>query len=123
MPSNVPPLMQPYVGKPAAMYDNDTYVELANTGHIDMTSPQVASNSGKVVFVLAPPAVIAAAPQTMTTAQRVANAVFTTGDIAADAAGLPSLAGVQDFLKGVGREVLIGVAVTAAVAYFLKRKR
>lgn len=122
IPWNVPPLMQQYIGKPAAMFDNQTYVELANGGAIDMNRPQVASNNGKVVFVLAPPAVIAAAPPTMTAAQAAANAIFTYGDMAADAAGLPSLNSIENALKGVGREILVGIGVTLAVAYLLKRK-
>lgn len=123
MPSNVPPSMQQYVGQPAAMFDNDTYTALANGGYLDMTRPQVASTSGKVVFVLAPPDVIAAAPPTMTTAQRIANAAFTAGDVAADAAGLPSLSSIQDFLSSVGKEVVIGVGVAIAVGVVLRRMR
>lgn len=121
MPSNVPPSMQQYVGQPAAMFDNETYTALANGGYLDMSRPQVASNSGKAVFVLALPGVIAAAPPTMTTTQRIANAVFTTGDVAAEAAGLPSLAGVENFIKGLGKEVLVGVVVAVGVGIALKR--
>lgn len=123
IPWNVPPLMQAYIGKPAAMFDNVTYTELANSGMIDMKRPQVASNNGRVVFVLAPPAVIAAAPQTMTPVQAAANAIFTAGDIAADAAGLPSLADVSDSLKDIGRQVLIGVGVALGVAFVISRMR
>lgn len=123
MPSNVPPGMQAYVGQPAAMFDNLTYTTLANAGYIDINSPQVASNSGQVVFVLAPPAVIAAAPQTMTDAQRVANAVFTAGDVAAGAVGLPALADIESFITGLGKEVVIGVAVTVGVGLVLRHMR
>lgn len=117
MPSNVPPSMQRYVGQPAAMFDNATYVELANSGLLDMRAPQVASNSGKVVFVLAPAAVIASAPKTMTAVQALANTVFTAGDIAADAVGLPE---AFDFVKSIGKEVLVGVGVALGVALALK---
>lgn len=123
MPSNVPPTMQRYVGQPAAMFDNDTYVALGNAGYIDINRPQVASNSGKVVFVLAPPDAIAAAPKTMTAAQRIANTVFTAGDITADAIGLPSLDAIEGAIKGIGREVLIGIGVTIGVALVLKSMR
>jgi predicted amino acid dehydrogenase len=121
MPSNVPPSMQKYAGQPAAMYDNETYVELGNAGWIDMRAPQVASNNGRVVYVLAPPEVIAAAPQTMTNLQRVANAVFTAGDIGADVVGLPSLTGIEDFLKGAGKQILTGAIVAIGVTYLTKR--
>ena len=120
IPDNVPPLMQQYVGQAAAVFDNVTYVELANSGRIDMSRPQVASNNGQVVFVLAPVGAIASQPPTMTLGQRAANAIFTAGDIAADAVGLPSLNKIEDTLKDIGKEIVIGAAVAVGVGLLLK---
>jgi hypothetical protein len=55
-----------------------------------------ATANNQYIYVLAPDDVAADAPKTMTTIQqRSANAIFTTGDRAADAAGLPSLNAVS----------------------------
>lgn len=121
MPSNVPPSMQQYVGKPAAVFDNATYVAFGNDGLIDMSRPQVASNSGQYVFVLAPDAAINAAPRTMTATQSLANSLFTHGDQLADAAGLPSLDTLEKGLKGIGKDILIGAIVTVGVAFVVNR--
>lgn len=123
IPANVPQSMQQYVGQAAAQFDNATYVALANAGRIDMSRPQVASNNGQVVYVLAPPAVVATMPHTMTAVERATNAIFTAADNAADTVGLPSLDGIENFLKGMGREVLIGVGVTLAVALVLNTRK
>jgi hypothetical protein len=123
LPSNVPGALQTYAGLPAARYSNALYTSLFNAGQIDPGAPQVASNSGQYVYVVAPSDVIATAPQTMTAVQRAENAIFTGGDIAAGAVGLPSLTGIESFLKDTGKQILIGVGVTLAAAYLLRRRR
>src|SRR4051794_31362789 len=70
LPANVPDMMRQYIGQPAARLDNATYVALGNAGRIDMSRPQVASNDGRSVYVLAPVAAVAAAPHTMTAFER-----------------------------------------------------
>jgi hypothetical protein len=119
VPSNVPPDFQQYAGYPAARYSNALYVTLVNAGQVDPGAPSVASNAGTYVYVVAPQDVWSTAPHTMTTGEQIANAVFSSGDAAANAVGL---GGLGDFLRDTGKQILIGVAVTVAVAYALKRK-
>jgi hypothetical protein len=123
LPDNVPSSLQRYAGQPAARYSNALYTSLFNAGQIDPNAPQVASNSGQYVYVVAPPDVVAAAPPTMTTLQRAENAIFTAGDVAAGAVGMPSLEGIQNFLKDTGKQILIGVGVALGVAYLVRRRR
>jgi len=124
LPSNVPAALQAYVGEPAARYSNAQYAALWNAGRIDYNAPQVAANNGQYIYVVAPASVWAGAPHTMTTGEQLTNAAFTAGDDAADAVGLGgTLAGIQNFLHDVGYQVAVGLAVTVAVAYLLKRKR
>ena len=122
LPPSVPDPLQAYVGQPAARYSNALYATLFNAGQIDPSTPQVAAVNGAYVYVLAPFDVATSAPHTMTLAERAENAVFTAGDAAANAAGLPSLADISDFLKDMGKQVVVGVGVTLAIAYFLRRK-
>lgn len=124
LPTNVPAALQAYVGQPAARYSNAQYAALWNAGRIDPNAPQVAANSGAYVYVLAPSSAWTGAPHTMTTGETITNAVFSAGDDAADAVGLGgTLSGITNFLHDVGYQVAVGLAVTAAVAYLLKRKR
>jgi hypothetical protein len=113
--------MAQYAGRPAARYDVTTYATLFNAGQIDTTAPQVTNPTGSLVYVMAPTSTWATAPHTMTTSESVENAIFTTGDQAAGALGLPSLASIESFLTSIGRDVLIGVAVAVAGAYIIKR--
>lgn len=124
VPANVPSALQAYVGQPAARYTNAQYAALWNAGRIDPNAPQVAANNGQYVYVVAPASAWTGAPHTMTTGERVANAVYSAGDEAADAVGLGgTLEGIQNFLHDVGYQVAVGLAVTVALALLLKRKR
>jgi hypothetical protein len=100
---------------------------LAQTGSELQQDDVRLANSGQYLYVLAQGmtngmGVVSTAPQTMTETQRLANAAFSVADQAADAVGLPSLQGVEDFLKGVGRDLAVGVGVTVLVAYILRKK-
>lgn len=121
LPSNVPPSMQAYVGQPAARYDAATYASLWNAGTLDANAPQVSSNNNAYVYVVAPTSAWADAPHTMTTSEQMENAIFSGADAAASSVGLPSLASIGQFLLGAGREILIGIAVSAGVVYLGKR--
>lgn len=121
LPDNVPDMMRQYSGRPAARYDAATYANLFNAGQIDANTPQVMSNTNAYAYVVAPPSAWQGAPQLMTRLQQIENAVFTGGDIAADAIGLPSLNSIENFLKGAGRDILVGIAVTAGVSLLVKK--
>lgn len=121
LPSNVPASLLPYAGQPAARYDNATYTSLFNAGNIDLGAPQVASASGAFVYVVAPQNVWAGAPQLMTAAQALENKIFNGADNLANDLHLPTLKDTEDWLKGIGKEVAIGVAVAVGVALVLKR--
>ncbi len=122
-PSNAPGGYDVFGGMPAVRYSNDAYGYFFNTGGIDPNAPQVASNSGQYVYVVAPQSAADGAPQLMTAWQRFLNASFSAGDTAADAVGLGgSLDAFSNFLKDIGKEVLIGVTVAGLIAYLLKRR-
>lgn len=108
-------------GVPAARYTNALYASLFNAGQIDPNAPQSAAPNGQYVYVAAP-FDLTNVPPTMTAFQRAENAVFSTGDSAASALGLPSLNSIQDFLTNTGKEILVGVGVAFAVAYLSRRK-
>lgn len=111
-----------YYGKPAAKFTAAGYAAAANARRIVLGTPTQTDARSTVVYVLAPQSAWAGAPQTMTTGQRIANAVFSTGDKAADTLGLPSLASIENFLKSLGKDaVLVGAVILAAV-YMLKRR-
>lgn len=109
-------------GRPAARYSNATYAKAANSRMLDMSQPQQATGNGQYVYVLAPKAVASAAPATMNWLQRAANEAFTIGDIGAAAVGLPSLAGIENFLKSIGRDALIIAGVIAVALYAIRRR-
>ena len=109
-------------GVVAARYPVVLYVQLFNAGQIDPNAPQATTANGQYVYVAAP-ADLTNVPATMTLLQRIENTVFTEGDAAAGAVGLPSLDSIQNFLKDTGKQILIGVGVTLAVAYLIRRKR
>lgn len=119
LPANVPDMMQPYVGAPAARYTNAVYVARSNDGQIDPNAPTVAANNGAYVYVVASED-ITGIPHTMTTAERIENAVFSTGDAAASAVGLDKF---TSFLGDIGKQIVVGAAVAIGVAVLLKRKR
>jgi hypothetical protein len=112
-----------YVGAPAARYSASNYVALANSGAIDTSAPTITSADNQYVYVLAPASVIGSAPHTMTTFESLQNDVFTAGDEAAGALGLPTLADVESFLTDAGKQIVMGLLVTGAIAYFLKRRK
>jgi len=87
-----------YFGQPAARFAAAAYASAGNSGGFDVSAPQQGTANNQWFYVLAPAAAIADAPHTMTLAERVANAVYTTGDRVADTLGLPSLAGLEETL-------------------------
>lgn len=121
-PGGLPVTFQPYAGLPAARYSGTMYAALYNAGQIDPNAPTTSTTGGQYVYVVAPPDVADTAPQTMSVFQSIENTVFGAGDTAAAAVGLPSLTGIEQFLKDTGKEILIGVGVTLAVAYLAHRK-
>jgi hypothetical protein len=134
VPSNVS-AAKPYVGAVAVYYANADYVYLSNAGMIDLSLPEFSAPSGAGVFVVAPSAVqqspevnwspspYGTVTQTPSMLDRLENTVFTAGDQAANAVGLPSLDDFENFLKDTGKQILIGVVVTAGVAYLIRRNR
>lgn len=111
-------------GRPAARFTKDQYVAASRMKLLDFSLPQQANPTNTLFFVLAP-AAVAASPQahTMTTAERIANAAFTTGDKAADALGLPSLAGIENFLKSLGKDAVVIGGVIVLAWYLLNRRQ
>jgi hypothetical protein len=114
-------------GRSAAAFPAATYVQLYNGGHLPTDGTQ-ASGNNQTVYVLASAMtgsseVDDTAPHTMTAGESVENATFTALDSGADALGLPSLSGIESFLTGIGRDILVGVAVAVAVAYVARRRR
>ncbi len=110
------PFADDYQGGAAARYPAATYAQLYNAGAIDPTAPQQATPNNSWVYVLASRDVQLAAPATMTAAQRAANALFTMGDSAADAIGLPSLEGIENVLDNVKTLAIVAGAVLLVVA-------
>lgn len=98
-----------FANAPAARYSANKYAELTNDGVLGPNDPAIDGGNG-YVYVLAPSSVIGAAPHLMTGYETVQNALFTAGDEAADAVGLPSLGSIENILK-----VTIGAAVIVAV--------
>jgi hypothetical protein len=109
-----------YYGKPAARFDAATYVAVSNRGAMLASDAQQASADNKYVYVLAPQSAWAGAPQTMGAGGSFLNAIFGAGDTAADKLGLPSLAGIENFLKSLGADALLLAAVGATAWYLLK---
>jgi hypothetical protein len=121
------PFQDDYNGQPAAYFSNAVYVQNFNAGLLPTGVGTQSDNAGQGVYVLgtamAGNDVLAGAPATMTTAQQVENAVFTAGDTAAAAAGLPSLSSIESFLTGLGKSALIyGVIAVAGYAYLNRRR-
>jgi hypothetical protein len=56
----------------------------------------------------------------MTTAESIANTVYSYEDQAANAVGLGALG---DFAKDLGKQILIGAGVALGVAILLKRSK
>lgn len=112
-----------YYGRPAAKFSAVGYSQAANAGAIVASTPTQTDGKSTVVYVLAPSSAWKGAPQTMGKGQSFLNALFTTGDRAADAAGLPSLVSVENFLKSLGKDALLIVAVGGVAWYLLNRKR
>lgn len=113
--------LAPFAGQPAAQYDNATYTALFNAGEIDPNAPTVTAPSGKTVYVVAPK--LEDVPTTMGAWDRFLNAAFTVENKATDALGLPSADTITNFLKDMGKQILIGAGVTLGVAYLLRRRR
>ena len=90
-----------FYGQPAGKFAPIPYTNAANSGGFDVTRPQQGTANNEWFYVLAPAAAIADAPHSMSTLQKIANAVFTAGDTAATAIGLPSLAGLESVVYGV----------------------
>jgi hypothetical protein len=114
-------------GETAVRFTGADFAALANAHQLPMTAGAVqASGSNQYVYVLAQAItgdtrVVETQPHTMTRIESIANAVYSAGDAAADKLGLPTLAGIEDWLKGIGRDVLVGVAVTAIVGVLVHK--
>lgn len=102
-------------GRPAARFSKAGYVAASKARLLDFTTPTQPTANTEWLYVLAPASVAQAAPQTMTTLQRAENEFFTRTGQAADAIGLPSLRGIEDFVKSLGRDAAIigGVIILA----------
>lgn len=106
-----------YHGLSAARFTGVQYATLGNAGKIDVTAPAQATTNNQYIYVLAPDSVQQASPKTMSLWQRIQNAVFTGGDTAATAIGLPSLSGIENTLKGLGGVALLALVVGGAVMF------
>lgn len=102
--------LAPFANAPAARYSASKYVELQNDGILGVNDVAVDGGNG-YIYVLAPSSVIGAAPHTMTSFESAQNDVFTAGDAAAGALGLPSLDNVESILKVTGIAILGIIAV------------
>lgn len=109
-----------YYGLSAARFTAQSYGTLANAGRIDVTQPTQSTANGQYIYVLAPGSVQEASPKTMTLWQRIQNAAFAGGDVAASKLGLPSLGGIETALKSSLVTLGVGAAV---VAFLLFRRR
>jgi hypothetical protein len=105
-----------YYGRPAAQFTGQGYADAANRGDISPAAIAQTTPDNQYVYVLAPDDVAAAAPKTMTTLQRVANAVFTTGDRVADALSLNSM---HHAIEATGKALIwtmvAGIVILAVV--------
>ena len=111
-------------GRPAARYTAQAYASLGNAGKLpDISQPTQATTSNKFIYVLANKLVAGDAPTTMNWVQRAANEAFSVGDSAAAAIGLPSLAAIENFLKGAGEDILILLAVGGLAWYLINQRR
>jgi hypothetical protein len=103
-------------GRPAARLSAAAYIAAFNGGLLPTGEGTQASANGQTFYVLAAAmtgsdAVDGSAPHTMGVVERATNAAFTAGDVAAGAAGLPSLKDLQD---SITRGLLwVGGAVVA----------
>ena len=109
-----------YYGLSAARYTGAGYAAGANAGKIDTSVPTQSTANGQYIYVLASADVQQASPRTMTLWQRIQNAAFTGGDVAASKLGLPSLSGIETALKSSLVTLGVGAAV---VAFLLFRRR
>lgn len=121
-PFSTGPYAQHY-GKAAAQFTASNYTLAVNGGDVaaSVDLPTQSNLASSYVYVLAPDSAQKNAPKTMTLAERVQNALFSTGDKVADAAGLPTLAHIEDFLKRAGW-VLVIAAVCFLLIYAAKAK-
>lgn len=112
-----------YYGKPCAHFKTQQYVEATKAGDIaaSVDLPTQTNLASTDVYVLAPESAWEGAPHTMTLAERIKNTLLIGGDKVADAAGLPSLAHIEDFLKKAGWVLVIGV-VCFMLIYAAKAK-
>ena len=108
-----------YYGLTAAAFPAASYAVAANARQIDATQPTQATANNQTIYVLAPANVQNASPKTASLWSRITNAVFTTGDRAAGAIGLPSLDSITNALKGAGTLAVVGIGLIL----FLNRRR
>lgn len=122
------PFQDDHFGEPAARFSPDAYVTVYNSGNLPSGEGTQENKAGTWIYVLASAMtgnddVVRDAPtHTMTLTERAANAVFTAGDVAAEATGLPSLSSIESGLKTAGY-VVVGLAALAAYAMFFRRGR
>ncbi len=111
-----------YYGRPAMRFTAAGYVVAANQGSVDASDITQASSNNQYIYVLAPRSAWAGAPQTIGAGGSFLNALFGTGDSAASALGLPSLASIDNFIKSLGKDALV-LAAVGGVAWYLLRGR
>lgn len=111
-------------GRPAARFTRDGYIAASRSSLLNFNVP-TQPNAAQTYFYVLAPAEVAASPQahTMTTTERIQNTVFAKGDQAADALGLPSLQGIEDFIKSLGKDAAIIGGVIVLAWYLLNRRR
>lgn len=122
------PFQDDHFGEPAARFSPDAYVAVYNAGYLPSGEGTQENTARTWIYVLASAMtgnndVVQDAPtHTMTFTERATNALFVAGDTAAEAAGLPSLAGIESGLKTAGY-VVLGLAALAVVSFFGRGRR
>ena len=111
-------------GRPAARFTRDRYITASRSPLLNFNAP-TQPNAAQTYFYVLAPAAVAASPQahTMTTTEQIQNTIFTKGDQAADALGLPSLKGIEDFIKSLGADALLIGGVIVLAWWMLNRRR
>lgn len=102
-------------GAPAARFTSDLYAQAQLGGVLSGHETSEPTSNGDYIYVLF--ADVTGQPHVMTSFESAENAVFTAGDDAADALGLPSLTGLESALTTalwVGGVVVVGALVIYA---------
>lgn len=108
------PVADDAYGQPAARFTREAYASAQLSGVILGIEVTHDTTNGDYVYVLYPH--VTGTPHTMTALESFENTVFTEGDDAADALGLPTLEGLSHGLKVLGM-IGLGVATIGLIVY------